>query len=99
MIHRIEHHIHRLREKPEHVRKRIAFFTSGAISLIIFLGWIASYGITSTAAPEEAIAAKAPIQSLTASVGDVFQYIKDIFKGSNKAEYSATQIELIPGKR
>lgn len=102
MIHRIEHHIGKLREKPEHIRKRIAFVTSGAISLIIFLGWIASYGITTTAAPDEAVAVKAPIQSLTASLGDVYQYVKDIFNGSNKTEYSSgdtAPIELIPGKR
>ncbi|MEK7095124.1 MAG: hypothetical protein AAB917_00510 [Patescibacteria group bacterium] len=98
MINKIENHIERLREKPEHVRKRIAFLTSLGVSALIFVFWIASYGLKSTSVAQVP-ASKTPMESLTASVGDVFTYVKEIFTGSNKAEYAAPEIEVIPGKR
>lgn len=98
MINKIENHINRLKEKPEYVRKRIAFLTSFSVSLVILLGWLASYGISSQVSAK-GIIAKAPLQSLSASVGDVFSYVKDIFSGSNTSEYSSPEIEIVPGKR
>lgn len=98
MIHHIERHIENMKQKPEHVRKRYAFVVSGIFTLIIFFGWIASYGIINTPS-KDALATKAPIQSLTAGVGDVWDYIKDMFNGSNQAEYVSPDIEVLPGKR
>jgi len=99
MIQHIEKHIENLREKPEHVRKRFAFITSLSITLIIFFGWIASYGIQSNSVVSQNIETKTPLSSLTAGVGDVWDYIKGMFVNSNKAEYSAGEIEVTAGKR
>jgi len=33
------HHIHRLRNKPEHVRKNVAFLGAGAVTLVVAVGW------------------------------------------------------------
>jgi len=36
------HHIHRLKSKPEHVRKNIAFVSAGALTALVALGWMAA---------------------------------------------------------
>ncbi len=40
----ISHHIHRLREKPAHVRERIALGVSGGITTLVFAGWLVAMG-------------------------------------------------------
>lgn len=88
-------HIEKLRQKPEHVRRRIAFFTSLCFTSLIFAIWIGAFKIQNT---PTAVDIKSPASSITASVVDSINYIKDSFLGSNKASYQAT-IEAIPGKR
>ncbi|HEY4503632.1 MAG TPA: hypothetical protein VJJ28_00785 [Candidatus Paceibacterota bacterium] len=113
MLQKIESHIERLREKPDHIKKRIAFLASFSITAIIFIFWLASFGVKSSSVIVEDTLAKSesPISSLSSSllagVGDavkgvrgVFIYAKELFLGANKAEYSASDmIEVIPGKR
>jgi hypothetical protein len=36
------HHIHRLRNKPEHVRKNIAGAAAGALTALVAVGWVAA---------------------------------------------------------
>lgn len=36
-------HIERLRAKPERERRQIALATSGAITLVVFLGWVTAF--------------------------------------------------------
>ena len=98
MIEYIEKHIGRLRQKPEHVRKHIAFFTSFGITAIIFIFWIVSFGINSQVVADNNVEVKPPLSSLTASIGDVFVYIKEMIVGANKATYSSDNIEVSPGK-
>ena len=45
MLKNIENYIADLRGKPEIVRKRIAFFSSLGFTALIFVFWMASYGI------------------------------------------------------
>ena len=104
MLQKIESHIGKLREKPDHVKKRIAFLTSFSITAVIFVFWIASFNIQSSSAVEDTTETEGPISSisssLSASVGGFFNYIKDMIFTSNEAEYSSDDmIEVIPGKR
>lgn len=88
-------HIEKLRAKPDHVKRRIAFFTSLCFTSLVFAIWIGSFKVQNS---PTAVDIKSPASSITASVIDSVKYIKDSFFGSNKASYQAT-IEAIPGKR
>ncbi len=96
-------HIENMRAKPEHVRRRYAFLVSFSVSALIFVGWIASYGFSSSPILTQKNAdgestVDAPVSSLTASALGAFSDVKNIFFGSNKVDYDA-QIEVTGGKR
>jgi hypothetical protein len=103
----IQSHIENLRSKPEHVRKHIAFWTSFGITLIIFVFWIASFTAfgknTQQSVADAVHHAGTPVQSLTASVGDIFGSvgsfftdIKDLVFTPRTVKY--TDIQVAPGK-
>ncbi len=94
-------HIERLREKPEHVRKSVAFFTSLGITMIIFLFWFASMTITSTPANRPQAKVDNPVSSLSASVSGFFTYFKELFTGGKKITDTEGQaeVDVVPGKR
>ena len=95
-------HIENMRSKPEHIKKRYAFLISFSISTLIFVGWIASYGLTPIVLDKKdtdsVTKVEAPASALTASVSGLFDDLKSMFSGSNKIEYSAP-IEVKGGKR
>ena len=90
--------LEKLRSKPDHVKKNVAFFTSLGITIIIFVFWLASFNIISGVNKDNlAVKSKSPLSSLTASMGDFFEYFKNIFTGGNKIYYSADDnIEALP---
>jgi len=93
-------HIENMRSKPEHIRKRYSFIVSFSISSLIFVGWIASYGLHKSPVISDSSNSKveAPASALTASVSGLFDDLKNMFSGTNKVEYSS-QIEVKGGKR
>ncbi|MFA6295541.1 MAG: hypothetical protein WC666_03945 [Candidatus Paceibacterota bacterium] len=97
----LESYIGSLREKPEHIRKRYAFWTSFGITMVIFTFWLSSFsvfsGATQTAVAEAVSDVNTPAQSLTASVGSFFTDIKDLIFGPRKVIYNS--IEVKPGKK
>ena len=97
MLHHVENHIVRMREKPIHVRKQYAFLVSLAVTLIIFGFWIASFGVQ-TVTSAQGIQTPSPLSSLTAGVGDGFTYVKELFFGANKTTYSSDNVEVTGGK-
>ena len=90
-----------LRSKPEHVRRRIAFWSSAGISGLIFVFWLGSFTAAGSAVKgsiAEAVSkAESPAQSLVASVGSFFGDIKDLIWSPKKVEYG--NVEVLPGKR
>ena len=96
-VSRIEH----LRGKPEHVRKRVAFWSSAGITAVIFMFWIASFtsvGSNTKGAMADAVSnVQTPAQNLVASVGDFFDGIRDMVFTPKKVEYKS--VEVLPGKR
>ncbi len=93
--------IEKLRAKPDHVKKNIAFFTSLGITMIIFVFWLASFniisGVDKIGNNNLATKSRSPLSSLTASVGSIFGSIKDIFTGGNEMLYEAdNSIEVLP---
>ncbi len=90
-----------LRAKPEHVRKRIAFWSSFGITAIIFMFWLGSFSATVTT-PNGAVAdavskAGSPGSSLIAGVGDFFIDVKEMIFGAKKIKYS--EVEVRAGER
>lgn len=92
-------YIENMKSKPEHIKKRFAFLVSFSITGLIFVGWIASYGLKSSPVLTEKGKVDAPVSSLTASVVGAYNDIKNMFKGSNKAEYSSESLEVSGGGR
>lgn len=86
-----------MRKKPQHIRKQYAFLVSLAVTLVIFLLWIASYGIGAKPLANTGTSAPTPLSSLGASVGDAFGYIKGLFVGNNKTDYSSNNVEVTGG--
>ena len=90
-----------LRAKPEHIRKRIAFWSSFGITAVIFMFWLASFSITGTAA-KGAVAsavqkAGSPASSLIAGVGNFFVDVKEMIFGAKKIQYA--EVEVKAGKK
>lgn len=107
----MKRHIEMLRQKPEHVRKQIAFFTSLGVAVVMFTFWFASMGAGSGANAVGDGEVKAvlganevltPAANLKASVLDAFDSIKKSFTGFGESSYSAgdpdESIEVVPGK-
>ncbi|OHA16716.1 MAG: hypothetical protein A3C79_00020 [Candidatus Taylorbacteria bacterium RIFCSPHIGHO2_02_FULL_45_28] len=90
-----------LRAKPEHIRKRVAFWTSFGITAIIFAFWLASFSITGSTANTAVATAVAkagnPGSSLIAGVGNFFVDIKEMIFGARKIKYS--EVEVRAGDR
>jgi hypothetical protein len=101
-------YIENLKSKPEHVKKRFAFIVSFSFTFLVFAGWIASYGFTSSSAVvasvdsngniEKAVV-EAPVSSLGATAIGAWNDLKNMILGSNKTEYSQDAIEISGGKR
>ena len=96
----MDNYIENLKQKPEHIRKRFAFLVSSSITIVIFAGWIASYGLQSSPAlADKDSNVDAPVSSLTATVVGAYDDIKNMIFGSNKVKYSSDIIEVSGGKR
>ncbi len=94
-------HLENLRAKPEHVRKRFAFWSSLSVTVIIFAFWLASF-TTSVVSPRNAVTqavaqAGTPGQSLIAGVGTFLADIKEMIFGTKKITYK--EVEVLPGKK
>lgn len=95
-----------LKTKPDHVKKRFAFLVAFSFTFIVFAGWIASYGFNSSSViaenvekDGETIRVETPVSSLTASAIGAWSDIKNLFSGSNKAEYSKDNVTVEAGSR
>lgn len=86
-----------LRAKPEHIRKRYAFWSSFGITAIIFAFWLGSFsvnigGVSGAAVASAVNKAGTPAQSLVASVGSFFGDVKDMIFGPRKVIYSTVEV-------
>ncbi len=97
MLHHVENHIEKMRGKPHHVKKQYAFSVSLGVTAIIFVFWLASFGV---GASRDVVAKKveSPVSAMTASVSDAFKYAKELFFGANKTTYSSDNVEVVGGK-
>lgn len=98
-------YINNLKTKPEYIRKRFAFFISSGFTFLVFAGWIASYGFkssnifTKSLTEDNKVVIDEPVSSLKATAIGAWGDIKNMFLGSNKAEFTNDSIEVIPGNR
>jgi hypothetical protein len=96
-----QQHLESMRAKPEHIRKRYAFLGSFGITAIIFTFWLgsfSSFGFASQNAVAIAVnKAGTPTQSLVASVGSLFNDVKELIFGAKKITYSS--VEVLPGNK
>ena len=94
-------YIENLRDKPVHVRKHYAFWTSFGVTAVIFLFWLSTATSLGTKAQGQiakvASSVGTPAQSLLASVGSFAGDIKELIFGAKKITYST--VEVSPGNR
>lgn len=89
-----------LKAKPEHIRKRYAFWSSLGFTAILFAFWLGSFSSVNIGG-KEAVAkavdkAGTPAQSLVAGVGSFGQDIWQLIVGPKKVEYA--EVEVLPGR-
>ena len=91
-----------LRAKPEHVRTRIAFWSSFGVTALIFAFWITTFSITGNPQTRGVIATAVdkvgtPADSLIASVGGFFVDVKEMIFGAKKIKY--VEVEARVGEK
>ncbi|MDE2041385.1 MAG: hypothetical protein KGI59_03340 [Patescibacteria group bacterium] len=88
-----------LREKPDHVKKRYAFWSSLGLTALLAMFWLGTFagvGRTTQASIASAVnRAATPAASLSASAVSAFNDVKDLIFGPQKVTYSSLQI--LPG--
>ncbi len=98
---KIHSHLALLRSKPEHVRRRIAFWSSFGITAFIAVFWLASFSAVGPSASGSVAKAldevHTPAQSMVAAVGSLFDTLRDRIFGAQKVEFST--VEVMPGER
>ena len=94
----LAHHLDKIRQQPEHIKRHIAFWTSFGITLVIVLFWIASFSFSNDSAAVAATAnTESPLHVMTASVGDAWTSFTSLF-GASTATYKAPPLEVSAGK-
>jgi hypothetical protein len=98
---KLHSHLKLLRSKPEHVRRRIAFWSSFGVTAVIFMFWLASFsaiGPTASGSVAKALdEVNTPAQSMVAAVGSLGGTLRDRIFGPKKVEFST--VEVMPGER
>jgi hypothetical protein len=94
----LSHHLHRIRQKPDHVKRHIAFWTSFSITAIIVLFWIASSSFTSAPAVTAAATAASPWKAMGASVSDAWSSFKSSV-GISPASTTEPSLQVTPGNQ
>ena len=94
-------YLENLRAKPEHERKRFAFWSSLGVTAVIAAFWLASFtgiNIGAESAVSSAVAkAGTPAQSLVAGVSAFGGDIWSMLTGPKKISYA--EIQVTPGKK
>jgi hypothetical protein len=98
---KLHSHLKLLRSKPEHVRRRIAFWSSFGVTALIFVFWLASFSavgpVTSGSVAKVLDEVNTPAQSMVAAVGSIVDTLRDRLFGPQKVEFST--VEVMPGER
>lgn len=93
-------YVDNLREKPEHLRRRAAFWWAFGITFVIFLFWLASFDLTGknvqTTAAAVASQVSSPGESLVAGIGALGSDLWSKITGPKKVTFS--EVEVLPGK-
>lgn len=96
----ISSYVANLREKPEHARRRAAFWWAFGVTFVIFLFWLASFDLVGkkvqTSAAAVASQVSSPGQSLVAGIGALGSDLWTTITGPKKVTFS--EIEVLPGK-
>lgn len=95
-------YLENLRAKPDHIKRRIAFWTSFSFTAIVFMFWISSFSALGSSPAGQQVAdvfdaRYTPAQSLIAGVGSLFDTLRDSIFGAKKIEFST--VEVLAGDR
>ena len=92
----IQSYIDSIREKPEHIRKRHAFWYSFGVTAIIFAFWVGSItgfgGHKSAAVASASDSISSPGQSMVAGIGSLGKDIWELIFSPKKVTYSTVEI-------
>jgi hypothetical protein len=89
-----------LRGRPDHHRKKAAFWWAFGITAVIFLFWLASFDFSGKAVRSSAAAVastvSSPGESLVAGVGAFAGDVWHMIVGPKQVKYS--EVQVLPGK-
>ena len=98
----VQSYLEHLRTKPDHIKRRIAFWTSFSFTAIVFMFWIGSFSALGSSPAGQQVAAVfdaryTPAQSLVAGVGSLFETLRDSIFGAKTVTFST--VEVIAGDK
>ena len=94
----LAHHLHKIRQKPDHVKTHIAFWASLGITLVIVLFWVASVSFSqSSPSSVAATNVESPWHAMTASMSDAWTSFTTSL-GASTATYQAPALDVSAGK-
>lgn len=91
-----------MRNKPEHTRKSIAFWSSFVLTALIAVFWLTSFSLGGNDAKSKTISdisktTNTPVKTLIAGVGIIFDDIRNLIMTPRKIQYG--QIKASSGKK
>jgi hypothetical protein len=93
----LSHHLHNIRQKPNHVKKQIAFWTSFSITFVVVLFWLAAGSFYRSSAPSVAVTPESPWHAMTASMSDAWTSFTTSL-GASTATYQSPSVQVTAGK-
>ena len=91
-------HLHHIRQKPNHVKRHIAFWTSLGITIVIVLFWMASFSLNNNSSVTATTAnVESPWHAMSASMSDAWTSFKTSLGGA-VSTYQAPPLEVTAGK-
>lgn len=95
-------HLDNLRNKPPHIRQRIAFWSAFGFTFLIFIFWSASFSVSHNSKSVSLTKnldnkSNKPLQSMVAAAGSLYDSLRDSIFGAKKVEFST--VEVGPGNR
>lgn len=97
-------YIEQLRAKPDHHKKRFAFFTSAGITFVIFALWLVSLQVGNVNNDTVVLNQKkqvSPFKAVTDNVAGVIHSISESRESFKKVINNQTtvNVEVVPGKK
>lgn len=99
-MHTVVSYIEGLRERPEHIRRKAAFWWALGITAVVLVFWLATFSVTGDAVRSSAASVasrvSSPAASLVAGTGALANDVWRSLMGPKKVSFSAAEVQVVP---